>query len=121
MKRIGIQMAGALLVLAALASCDEAQGSYYEDRLLNNAKTAANCFVLGKAHGLSPEELKVHLDRVGQYNTHPLIIYTRGYYTDTLDTYGTANAPRFGSFKAARIDAARALYNLLSCSTAQAT
>ncbi len=118
--KISIQLVAVLFIMALLASC-EVSAEDHEDKRLRVAKHSATCYILGREMKLPHYELKIFMDRIGKYNGHPLVTYAVGYTDGMLDAYGTSNTPHFGSFAAARLNAATSLYKLFGCSSAQET
>ena len=108
-----IALAVALSVSASFAVRAEPLG----DEAVASAFKSAKCFIFGRAMGLDHKELKVYVDRVGKLASNPNVIYSMGYQEGALDVYGSLNAKSFGSFNAAKMQAATHFYNALGCTT----
>ncbi len=109
-KCLAFALLGVALTAAAVVSADEL------DKTEVYAKHEAACFIFGKAAGL--DDMQVHANRVRDSEVDgQLISYMLGYHTGALDVYGAVNTRHFGSYEAARKDAAVTMYKQFSCST----
>ncbi len=125
MKKLESNIKGILILLVIITSLSAALANdnivYHENKAKGfaSAINASTCHVLGQAKGMPQEDLKIFIDRVGVYNTHPDVIYNLGYQKGALDTYSSLNARRLGSHNLAKLDAAIQLYKLFSCTSSQ--
>ncbi len=113
-----VKWAGAALVVVATFIGVAASGVVVADELDKTevyAKHEAACFIFGKAAGI--DDMQVHANRVRDSEVDArMISYVLGYHTGALDVYGSINTRHFGSYVAARKDAATAMYKQFSCS-----
>ena len=86
--------------------------------ITHEVKKSVACFSFARAQNLGDEVLNTYLRRIGKASGTAGAVYQLGYNEGLLDAYGYANASKFEEFvsvKAARFDAAKALYKLVGC------
>jgi hypothetical protein len=116
-----ILAAVAVITLLVGAGASSAVGANPSDMYLSaHAKQSVICFVYARAQGLDEVTTGTFIKRIGKAKDTAGAIWTLGHTVGLLDAYGYANASRFGSAEAGRVDAARALYKMSGCTINEA-